>query len=985
MRAGGVIAVAIALLAACSLKAPRPLNVRCKTHEDCVALEARCSFDPARGERVCCAGPGCLDDGAGAVDGGGDVSDAPVAPPDVPDTAAADASLEAVGPSDGAPACEAPPCLARALTVEPARFDFGALAVDKASAPQDFTVVNAGTTTTGTLTVALTGAGAAQFSMVSSTCAAGLDPGGRCVVRLLFRARGAGGAAVATLGISDGLGASTAATLVAYVEPDDGYQSACRNLAAIWCGRGRECAPLEMESLFGRADDCPARMVLWCLRSFVPDSGVGLQYLKEVPSTFATIPCPSWRADRSILKGADFTIGNYQGRTTESCETSAQCAGLCRATGGCGFCTAIGEPRAPCDLDVECDRGLVCAWRQCLFPATEGRPCLDDAFCTRTLRCVAGRCAPLGRAGDPCTGDGQCDREGGLLCNQALQRCGRAIAGATWDARKADGTVDRCADGRTPVPGGGCLARAADGEPCALDGTGARCLYPAGCHYAPGEAAGRCRLPGTTTCARTRADPPPGGYPPGQDPWCPSPALPQFCPATAAGPAGCFPAGTFCPGIVSCGGRGHGCPTAGEAFDCQTGRCLPACQATTTRPCDLCLAARCCAARGACTADPACGQGRGAALAMLEACRQDRCLRECAGGIFLRDGGTGAPSDGGAVCPAAGTFGAASVVMTGAFAQPVIGDFDRDGRNDVAGVAGGRVTFLRGNGDGTFQAAVPSAAATAPIQLLAADLDGDGKLDLLGGALSIYPGTGDGRFTVGPSFPGLVTDDQGGLAVADFNQDGRLDVVVTSLMISELRVFLGATAGGLAPAVKYPSTGGSVSVTVGDVNGDGHLDVVTGTSTPFAGGRVLLGNGDGTFRVHRDVASVDGAVTVALVDVNRDGVLDLITNSGGAGVLIGRGDGVFGAEGPGHLTFNPRRLVIADFDRDGDPDLVGWLDGGVGVALGRGDGTFEPPVDHATQASPAGLTAGDLDGDGFPDLAVGTEEALEVRLNQGCK
>src|SRR5262249_30393592 len=143
-------------------------------------------------------------------------------------------------------------------------------------------------------------------------------------------------------------------------------------------------------------------------------------------------------------------------------------------------------------------------------------------------------------------------------------------------------------------------------------------------------------------------------------------------------------------------------------------------------------------------------------------------------------------------------------------------------------------------------------------------------------------------------------------------------------------VLLGRGDGTFAGPAAFPVGTGCRALAVGDVNGDGALDVVTVNSPSFTDGSysVLLGNGDGTFRRVNNYALALAPGAAALADVNNDGVLDLVvtvnpfSGPGGVGVLLGNGDGTFGPARVFPTGPTPRSLVVADLNGDGSPDVA---------------------------------------------------------------
>ncbi|PYR76112.1 MAG: hypothetical protein DMF86_13505 [Acidobacteria bacterium] len=192
-----------------------------------------------------------------------------------------------------------------------------------------------------------------------------------------------------------------------------------------------------------------------------------------------------------------------------------------------------------------------------------------------------------------------------------------------------------------------------------------------------------------------------------------------------------------------------------------------------------------------------------------------------------------------------------------------IGDFNRDGRLDLAVANSGAntVSILPGNGDGTFQPALSLAAGTGPASLAVADFNGDGKSDLAvantgSNDLSIILGNGDGTFQpaqrwvtdAGPSF----------VAVADFNRDTKPDLAVVNSGSGTISVLLGNGDGTFQAPSTFGAGGTHVgSIAVGDFNGDGAQDLAV-TNTDANTVSVLAGNGDGTFQPLRDFDAGQG-------------------------------------------------------------------------------------------------------------------------------
>ena len=362
-----------------------------------------------------------------------------------------------------------------------------------------------------------------------------------------------------------------------------------------------------------------------------------------------------------------------------------------------------------------------------------------------------------------------------------------------------------------------------------------------------------------------------------------------------------------------------------------------------------------------------------------------------------------------------GTFLAARTYDSGGYDPDsiVVADLNGDGKPDLLLLdwCSSRILFddtcsassvgvVLGNGDGTFQPAVTyGSGGDYALFLAAADINGDGKLDLLvanscsgkfclgdtRGLVGVLLGNGDGTFQQ------AVTYFSGGegaasIAVGDVNGDGKPDILVTN--DSGIGVLLGNGDGTFQQAVVYgPGGNGSDSIALADVNGDGKLDAMVSNFDSGSVG-VLLGKGDGTFQPAVAYPS-GGGTAISVADMNGDGKLDLVVGDN-IGVLLGNGDGTFQpviiTTGLGTGVSITNQLAIADFDGDGKLDVVS--PGGDFLLLGNGDGTFQSPLLLGSGPAPpfagagggSGIAVGDFNRDGKPDLAT-ADGGLNVLLN----
>jgi hypothetical protein len=254
------------------------------------------------------------------------------------------------------------------------------------------------------------------------------------------------------------------------------------------------------------------------------------------------------------------------------------------------------------------------------------------------------------------------------------------------------------------------------------------------------------------------------------------------------------------------------------------------------------------------------------------------------------------------------------------------------------------------------------------------DFNNDGKLDvvvMVDGGFAVALGNGDGTFQKAVTY---TTQLAYSLAVADFNGDGNLDIVVANENTpSTVSVYLGNGDGTFKAPIDSSTTSYNEFVAVGDFNGDGKPDIVV-IENPYIS--VLLGNGDGTFQPPSDNSSFVGAHWLAVGDFNNDHKLDVIVaGSFGAsynlGVLLGNGDGTLQPSLTYPLQYVPFGLAAARLSQSGNLDaVIGYL-GAISVLVGNGDGSFQPQVYYSTTGLGGGpVVVADLNLDGKLDAAT---------------
>jgi hypothetical protein len=339
-----------------------------------------------------------------------------------------------------------------------------------------------------------------------------------------------------------------------------------------------------------------------------------------------------------------------------------------------------------------------------------------------------------------------------------------------------------------------------------------------------------------------------------------------------------------------------------------------------------------------------------------------------------------------------------------------IADLNRDGKLDLAVANGGsdNVTILLGDGKGGFAEAKgsPFPAGNAPNDICFGDFNGDRKLDLAFAnhdekSLTVLLGDGRGGFSPAPGSPVAVLSKPHthGVAAADFNHDGKLDLATESWGENKVTVVFGDGRGGFAsPGVQFDV--GQMPyqrLRVADVNLDGNADILT-TNLEGDNVTVLLGDGRGGFHQPHGSPFACGKSPFALAigDLNGDGKPDLaIVNwagqpgrrSGeGVTVLLGDGTGAFAkmTGSPFPTGDGPSRVAIGDVDGDGAPDLVVANSSNRSLTLLRGDRrTFRPLETMLVGDHPGGVALGDLDGDGRAEIVVAKRGDNCISILQG--
>src|SRR5688572_18531041 len=342
-----------------------------------------------------------------------------------------------------------------------------------------------------------------------------------------------------------------------------------------------------------------------------------------------------------------------------------------------------------------------------------------------------------------------------------------------------------------------------------------------------------------------------------------------------------------------------------------------------------------------------------------------------------------------------------------------VADLNKDGRLDliVASEEARTVSVMLGEkGEVPFRAVSTQTITLmeSPGEMAVGDVNGDGQLDLAldhhdSYNVTLLFGNGRGGFAPAPTSPVVMKQGQHphthGLGMGDFNADGKLDLATVNNEDNDISVALGDGRGGFTNAPGSPFAVGPspYPLTLGDVNGDGRLDIVANTSATgpnraqqLATSRaltVLINDGTGGFR-RSDIPLRTGQPWFAAIgDLNSDARADLVAthhDQNQLTVILNEGSGRFRESpiSPFNLGRNAWRIDLADINGDKRLDVIAAIGEGVHVMLVAGAGNFEPApnLPFATARGTWRLVVGDLNHDSKPDIVTSNTDSNSVTV-----
>lgn len=325
-----------------------------------------------------------------------------------------------------------------------------------------------------------------------------------------------------------------------------------------------------------------------------------------------------------------------------------------------------------------------------------------------------------------------------------------------------------------------------------------------------------------------------------------------------------------------------------------------------------------------------------------------------------------------------GTFDAGVSYQTGSNGlASAIADFNGDGILDIADNGDAFFSVVFGSHDGSFggRISVAGGVGSGPYSILALDIDNDGDTDIVRdqySSIEPFLNSGNGTFT---PVAGQPADNYlGSLSSGDFNNDGNVDIFgIVPYTGNTLNIFLGNGNGTFASRITISAGAGGAggAVAVGDFNNDGNDDLIY-SLTAVDTIHVALGNGNSTFQASISFTTGGGVATsLSLADVDSNGNLDIVYSSGGtAKVALGNGTGTFGTEVSFATAAGTDNVTTGDVDGDGRIDIVAASSTGntISILTGTGSGTFNAYTSLSAAAGAGGLKLSDLNGDGPLDI-----------------
>jgi hypothetical protein len=336
------------------------------------------------------------------------------------------------------------------------------------------------------------------------------------------------------------------------------------------------------------------------------------------------------------------------------------------------------------------------------------------------------------------------------------------------------------------------------------------------------------------------------------------------------------------------------------------------------------------------------------------------------------------------------SFASANNISVGTKPYSVaVADIDADGKLDivVANYDSNDVSVLLNDGSGGFGTPTNFSVGTNPKAVTLADIDGDSQLDLVvanygSNDVSVLLNDGNGGFGTATNF--TAGTGSNALAVGDIDGGGKLDLVVANYGSNDVSVLLNDGNGGFGTPTNFSVGTNPVSIVLQDFDGDQNLDILV-VNYASSDVSLLLSDGNGSFGTPTNFSVGTGPTSVAAADINGDSKLDLVVtnyNSSDVSVLLNDGNGGFDTATNFTAGSGPNGVTVADIDGDSKPDLVvtNYDSNDVSVLLNDGNGSFGTATNFTVGTNPSAVVVGKLNDDDKLDLVVANYNSNNVSV-----
>ncbi|CAF4123640.1 unnamed protein product [Rotaria sp. Silwood2] len=338
---------------------------------------------------------------------------------------------------------------------------------------------------------------------------------------------------------------------------------------------------------------------------------------------------------------------------------------------------------------------------------------------------------------------------------------------------------------------------------------------------------------------------------------------------------------------------------------------------------------------------------------------------------------------------------------TGSYPYSVaVGDFNNDARLDivVANREDDNIGIFIGYGNGTFATQMTYSTGSFPYSVAVGDFNNDARLDIVvanrnDDNIGIFIGYGNGTFATQMtystnSYLGFVSWPCS-VAVGDFNNDARLDIVVANSAANGVGILLGYGNGSFSSQTSYSSMSSPESVAVGDFDSNACLDIVVANYYSDSID-VRLGHCNGTFGdpITYKTDTLSHLSSIAVGDFDNDTRVDIVVVNYGynnIGVLLGYKNGSFANQRTYSTGSRPTSVAVGDLNKDDRLDIVVTNSNGISVSvlLGHGNGFFTHQTTYSTGLWPISIAIGDFNNDTRLDIVVANRDSKNVSVLLG--